>query len=165
MSKQKFQVGDIVRLNKKSIHKYNQIKTDGAVIATATIYEGREKRKMYEVKFPDKAFTKWFYSWELDFVSGIRYGKYLPTKNVKLINGHTEEEIRSWNPTYHDFMDKYHKEHAVCPKCGSRHLSSTLVGYLYNSKYPERYKDCNRTLCMDCGWSGIRHDLVPEKEK
>ena len=64
-----------------------------------------------------------------------------------ITNKTTEKEIRSWNPMHYDFMEKYHKEHAVCPKCGSKHYTHTIVGYIYDSTHPENYKDKNSVTC------------------
>lgn len=95
--------------------------------------------------------------------SGVIYSKYLPMDNVPLINGMSKEEIRNLDPEYYDFMEKYKEAHCCCPKCGSKHLTSTLVGYAFNREHPEEYVDYNSNVCMDCGWSGITDDLVPEK--
>jgi len=90
---------------------------------------------------------------------------FMPCENLHVItNNTTKEEIRSWNPEYYDFMEKYRKEHCCCPKCGSKHHSSTLVGYLFDAKHPEKYKDMNSVTCIDCGWKGVAHQLVPEKQ-
>ena len=62
---------------------------------------------------------------------------------------------------YDEFMKKYYEEHVVCPKCFSR-TSSTYVGYGFDFKHPEQYKDENHVKCK-CGWAGIYHDLVPIK--
>lgn len=67
--------------------------------------------------------------------------------------------------SYEEFMNKYDKEHSCCPKCGSKNFSSTLVGYIYNPEKPEEYKDRNSVKCFDCGWRGIRHDMVPAPVK
>ena len=92
--------------------------------------------------------------------------KYIPAQTCRLItNETTEEEIRSWNPVYYDFMKEYHIQHAVCPNCGSKHYSQTLVGYLFDSNHPERYADKNAVNCIDCGWKGTVHDLVKEFNK
>jgi hypothetical protein len=50
--------------------------------------------------------------------------------------------------------DAYYLKHKCCPKCGSTHLLTTLVGYIGD--------DRNSAVC-DCGWKGIVHDLVEEK--
>lgn len=62
---------------------------------------------------------------------------------------------------YLEFIKKYNKEHACCPKCHGRNISSTLVGYRYDENHPEEYKNKNSVKCHDCGWKGIFHDLVP----
>ena len=82
-----------------------------------------------------------------------------------IINKTSEKEIRSLNHEYYDFMEKYHKDHAVCPKCGSKYYTHTIAGYIYNSKHPENYKDKNGVTCNKCGWHGIIHELVPENKQ
>lgn len=82
-----------------------------------------------------------------------------------IINKTSEKEIRSLNHEYYDFMEKYHKDHAVCPKCGSKYYTHTIAGYIYNNKHPENYKDKNNVICNKCGWHGIIHELVPENKQ
>lgn len=73
---------------------------------------------------------------------------------------HTEKTLKEYN----DFMFKYRTQHCCCPKCGSKNYSTTLAGYIFNSEHPEEYKNKNAVNCLDCGWRGIIHDLVPEKD-
>lgn len=73
---------------------------------------------------------------------------------------HTEESLKK----YHEIMDRYRAQHCCCPKCGSRNYSMTLAGYILDSNHPEEYKDRNDVRCYDCGWRGIVHNLVPEKD-
>ena len=48
------------------------------------------------------------------------YSKFVLSDIFNCITNKTsEKEIKSLNHEYYDFMEKYHKEHAVCPKCGS----------------------------------------------
>ena len=63
---------------------------------------------------------------------------------------------------YDEFMDKYEKDHALCPKCGSDDFSTTLVGYMFDREHPEDYKDENECVCSDCGDKHIFHDRVPQ---
>lgn len=166
MSKQKFRVGNIVKISEKFKDRYNQIKSNGTIISVSSVYDftDHNNRKIYEVKFEDKDFVKPFYSYELDLVSDTWFAPiYMPLENVQCINNMTEKQIRDLDPEYYDFMEQYHKEHACCPKCGSKHHSSTLVGYLFNSQHPEKYKDMNSVTCIDCGWKGVVHQMVPEK--
>jgi hypothetical protein len=60
-------------------------------------------------------------------------------------------------------MDAYDAAHRACPECGSTHYSSTYEGFMMNVDQPDLYVDGNKAVCMDCGWSGIVHDLVPRK--
>ena len=73
---------------------------------------------------------------------------------------HTEESLKEYN----EFMTRYHTQHCCCPNCGSRNYTKTLVGYILNHEHPEDYKDKNVCHCLDCGWKGIAHELVPEKK-
>ena len=73
---------------------------------------------------------------------------------------HTEETLKEYN----DIMDKYRAQHRCCPICSSRNYSTTLVGFFLDANHPDDYKDRNSVHCLDCGWKGIVHDLVPEKD-
>jgi len=96
---------------------------------------------------------------------GVIYVPFVPVEPCHLItNETTQEEIRSWDPEAYDFRENYAKQHRVCPKCGSRNFSTTLVGYPLHKDHMETYKDLNRIECYNCGWKGIGHDLVPEKD-
>ena len=66
---------------------------------------------------------------------------------------------------YDTFIKKYREQHCCCPKCFGRTYSSTLSGYVYDPEHPENYKDGNSCRCCNCGWKGIRHDLVPDPNK
>jgi len=60
-----------------------------------------------------------------------------------------------------DFRNQYHNNHKRCPSCGGEDYSSTLVGYVLNMNDKENYKNKNHIECLDCGFKGIIHDLVP----
>lgn len=60
------------------------------------------------------------------------------------------------------FMHNYYLQHWCCPKCGSRRVSSTLLGFGFDEEHPEKYKDSNRCNCKNCGWSGIKHEMAPK---
>jgi len=64
---------------------------------------------------------------------------------------------------YKEFMTKYRKQHACCPKCGAKEHSKTLVGYIMVSINRDAYKDRNSCVCSNCGDRHIAHDRVPEK--
>ena len=97
--------------------------------------------------------------------SGVVYAPFIPVEPCHVITDETtQEEIRSWDPEAYDFRENYAKQHRVCPKCGSRNFSTTLVGYPLHKDHMETYKDLNRIECYNCGWKGIGHDLVPEKD-
>lgn len=71
--------------------------------------------------------------------------------------------MERFDTEYEEFMDDYLKKHAVCPECGSRNFSTTLVGFIVNLEHPEEYQDKNSVHCHSCGWKGIRHELVPAR--
>lgn len=60
------------------------------------------------------------------------------------------------------FMEEYAKQHACCPKCGSKNYTTTLAAYVFDHQHPEEYEDKNRVTCQVCGYKGSRHSLVPE---
>ena len=74
---------------------------------------------------------------------------------------HTEESLKEYN----EFMRRYRELHCCCPVCGSKNYTMTLVGFPLDSSKPEEYKNKNACVCQDCGWKGIAHELVPEKNK
>jgi hypothetical protein len=55
---------------------------------------------------------------------------------------------------------EYYADHKRCPKCGG-HTGQTLMGYIFRQGEP--FRDENHADCRKCGWSGIVHDLVPER--
>lgn len=71
-----------------------------------------------------------------------------------------EKEIAELRKKASEYRSIYYKKHSACPNCNSDRYSSTLVGYVMDIEYPEKYKDQNRVTCSDCGWKGIYHDLV-----
>ena len=89
-----------------------------------------------------------------DGEAGVIYAPYIMTTE-------SDDESRE---EYNQFMAEYRKQHRVCPKCGLRNYTMTLVGYRFDERHPEDYKDRNTCCCNNCGWGGIVHDLVPEKE-
>lgn len=61
-------------------------------------------------------------------------------------------------------MDKYRLLHEVCPNCGSREHSTTLVGYILNSDKREEYKDLNSCVCSFCGDRHTAHERISVEE-
>lgn len=61
----------------------------------------------------------------------------------------------------------YHRTHKCCPKCGSKTLSMTLLGFpamTHGVSLDYRiknfhYADNNSVKCQDCGWTGVVDDL------
>ena len=64
-------------------------------------------------------------------------------------------------PTQAEIWDQYFELHKACPQCGSDDVAMTCVGFVFPVTL-EAAKDTNRCDCA-CGWSGIRHDMVPDK--
>lgn len=81
---------------------------------------------------------------------------YLPY----IIGSHSEESLKK----YKEFIDGYSKKHEVCPDCGSKGHSSTLVGYAVDTNKPDNYKDRNKCVCSNCGLNHIAHDRISEEE-
>lgn len=65
---------------------------------------------------------------------------------------------------YKTLLEKYYNEHCTCPKCGHRDYTTTMLAYILDKKHPEEYKNKNTIECLNCGWKGIKHDMVPEKK-
>lgn len=64
---------------------------------------------------------------------------------------------------YRDFIKEYNRKHNVCPECGGRNGSITLVGYILNLDKKEEYKDLNRFTC-NCGHQCTKHDLISKED-
>lgn len=56
---------------------------------------------------------------------------------------------------YKTLLEKYYNEHCTCLKCGHRDYTTTMLAYIL---------DKNTIECLNCGWKGIKHDMVPEKK-
>jgi hypothetical protein len=67
-------------------------------------------------------------------------------------------------PNRSELYAEYGRLHAVCPECGGKGLTSTLMGFGLMAQSVEEMEDPNHVDCM-CGWSGRGHDLVPEGQK
>jgi hypothetical protein len=81
----------------------------------------------------------------------------------------TEEEKKvfwdsyySSDQIYKEFMAQYKIDHACCPNCGETSHGSTLVGFAFNSEYPDAYRDLNNAMCK-CGYKHTIHERVPKK--
>lgn len=75
-----------------------------------------------------------------------------------------ESDDEEYRKRRDEFYQKYREEHRCCPNCGSRNYTMTLLGIPLNLDKADEYRDINSCHCQDCGWRGIRHDLVPEKK-
>jgi len=64
------------------------------------------------------------------------------------------------------FLLEYDANHANCPCCCKLASQMTHIGCVLNFDADGKienaadYKNTNRVIC-DCGWSGIKHNLVP----
>ena len=61
-----------------------------------------------------------------------------------------------------EFMEKYRKEHEVCPKCGGKEHTTTLMAYTMFSDVRELYRDLNSCKCQRCGDVHTAHERVPK---
>jgi len=61
---------------------------------------------------------------------------------------------------YTDFMSQYNKDHEVCPKCGTKEHTTTLMGYILDMDNKEKYKDLNNCKCSNCGDVHTCHERV-----
>lgn len=97
--------------------------------------------------------------------------KYLTDEQIKngeqgiicvpwVIKEHTIESLKDYN----SFMKKYEKQHKLCPKCGSKEYTTTLISYPLYSDRREEYKDLNSCWCCECGHIHIYHDRISKKE-
>jgi hypothetical protein len=57
-------------------------------------------------------------------------------------------------------IEEYHELHRACPKCNEEDIVTTCLGIIANDWTD--VKDTNRAECINCGWKGIFHDLVPK---
>jgi len=58
---------------------------------------------------------------------------------------------------------QYNNLHAACPKCGGTSIEMTCMGYPFWTSL-DHAVDENLCSC-ECGWNGIRHDMVPLSDK
>ena len=79
----------------------------------------------------------------------IKPGPIKDPKIIAYLNKKAEEK-RKW-------MAEYHKQHEVCPKCFSKKITSTCMGFFGN-------EDHNHAYCSSCEWSGRVYEMVPTKE-
>lgn len=77
-----------------------------------------------------------------------------------VLKEHTAESLKEYN----SFMKKYRKQHEVCPKCGEKGHTTTLMGYPMYSDRREEYKDLNTCVCTICGDVHSCHSRISIKE-
>lgn len=61
---------------------------------------------------------------------------------------------------YDSFMNQYHKDHALCPKCKNSGHTSTLAAYAYHIGKPDEYKNLNTCECTRCGDKHTTHERI-----
>jgi len=71
-----------------------------------------------------------------------------------------QKKYRILRVKYEEFMKNYKNEHELCPNCGAKEHSSTLVGYVFNHDEPEKYRDLNRCQCLKCGNIHTTHERI-----
>lgn len=120
-----------------------------------------------------------------DFISGIKHGislidgthdthNTLDVLNIKkgiehLAKGYIyvpyilQTTTEGPSKEYSDFRKEYKRMHSLCPECGNRGHSTTLVGYVLNMDDKESYKDKNRCTCTSCGNSHSMHERTEDK--
>ena len=88
--------------------------------------------------------------------------------NIKDMPTFTDEEIAEKGLIFAPYIpmmrisckEQYEKEHACCPKCGSKEtFPLTTIGIGFFGKI-ENVKDINECLCSLCGDKHIIHDRV-----
>ena len=60
-------------------------------------------------------------------------------------------------------MKIYKKQHELCPKCGYKGHSSTLMGYVLDMNKKEEYKNLNICVCLKCGNRHTYHERISRK--
>lgn len=73
---------------------------------------------------------------------------------------HTPESLRD----YEEFMSGYRARHEVCPECGDKAHTTTLMGYVLYADRRDEYKDLNRCVCEGCGSHHVKHDRISAEE-
>lgn len=62
------------------------------------------------------------------------------------------------------FREEYHKNHALCPKCGADGHITTLAGFMLDVEHPELFKDLNDCTCSSCGDKHTAHERIPKQK-
>ncbi len=65
---------------------------------------------------------------------------------------------------YDKFMLEYKLLHELCPQCGTKEHSTTLMGFILDLSDKESYQDTNRCECVKCGNIHTYHERISEKE-
>lgn len=91
-----------------------------------------------------------------EFANGEQGYIYAPW----IMKEHTEESLKDYN----EFMAKYRTEHEVCPKCGEKGHSTTLMGYPLHSDRREEYKDLNTCVCSKCKDRHSAHERISAEQ-
>lgn len=98
--------------------------------------------------------------WTQEDTQPLEYDEEQLLEDIKMnIKTYTERNIVM--STQERILSEYNDSHKCCPKCGSDKNTQTLMAFPLDLNNPEKYKDENRVTCLNCGWKGIVHDLVP----
>ncbi len=74
----------------------------------------------------------------------------------------TVESFHQQSMEHDSFKKEYNQKHKLCPICGAKEHSITLMAYILRLEAKEEYKDLNRCICSSCGDNHTKHDRVPE---
>lgn len=58
-----------------------------------------------------------------------------------------------------DEIREYYKHKTTCPKCGSKNIAETFINLVEIPKGNTYIDLQNKTVCSDCGWTGIVDSL------
>jgi len=94
---------------------------------------------------------------EKPFVSNLEEGLFYAPY---VLMEHTEESLKK----HESFMDEYYKKHELCPNCGHKGHTTTLIGYPLIVGEEENYQDKNICVCTNCGDRHITHDRISKEE-
>ena len=61
---------------------------------------------------------------------------------------------------YEIFMEEF--KHELCPKCGAKSHTSTLMEYIFFSDKPDQA--IFRCICSNCGDKHLTHDRISTQE-
>jgi predicted nucleic-acid-binding Zn-ribbon protein len=72
------------------------------------------------------------------------------------------EVYESYMKQYILNIEEYKLKHELCPKCGYKSHSSTLMGYIFNTAKPDQA--IFRCICSNCGDTHTYQDRISTQE-